>query len=342
MTSPALSQPLINRLVPVRNDALRVSVQLAAGVVLMALLSQLRLQIGPVPLTGQTLGVLLIGAAYGFGLGGLTMLAYLLVGGLGLGVFSGGAAGWAVFTGATAGYLLGFPVAAAVVGFLAQRGFDRRVSTTALAMLVGNLIIYVPGLLWLNQVRARLAHHAAVGPRPVRPRRRAQAALGGAAAADGVAAFGTAEWLRQKSSRAGFSILDELARLFDLYRQFYRQASDVDGAKTFLRERLTGGDSVIFVAFLEGAPAGFTQLYPSLSSVLMQPIWILNDLFVTPDARRQGVAEGLMEHAAAFAKEAGAARLSLRTEVTNEQAQALYEKLGWRQNTAFLTYDLTL
>ncbi len=151
MTSPALSQPLINRLVPVRNDALRVSVQIAAGVVLMALLSQLRLQIGPVPMTGQTLGVLLIGAAYGFGLGGLTMLAYLLVGGLGLGVFSGGAAGWAVFTGATAGYLLGFPVAAAVVGFLAQRGFDRRVNTTALAMLIGNLIIYLPGLLWLNR-----------------------------------------------------------------------------------------------------------------------------------------------------------------------------------------------
>ena len=150
--TPTLSQPLINRLVPVRNNALRVTVQVTVGVLLMALLSQVRLELGPVPLTGQTLGVLLIGAAYGFSLGGLTMLAYLVVGGLGLGVFSGGAAGWAVFTGATAGYLLGFPVAAAVVGFLAQRGFDRRVSTTALAMFIGNLIIYVPGLLWLKQL----------------------------------------------------------------------------------------------------------------------------------------------------------------------------------------------
>ncbi len=147
-----LSQPLINRLVPVRNDALRAFLQITLGVLVMALLSQVRLELGPVPLTGQTLGVLLIGAAYGFSLGGVTMLAYLLVGGLGLGVFSGGAAGWAVFTGATAGYLLGFPVAAAVVGFLAQRGFDRRVSTTALAMFVGNLIIYIPGLLWLKQL----------------------------------------------------------------------------------------------------------------------------------------------------------------------------------------------
>ena len=147
-----LSQPLINRLVPVRNDALRAFLQITLGVLVMALLSQVRLELGPVPLTGQTLGVLLIGAAYGFSLGGVTMLAYLLVGGLGLGVFSGGAAGWAVFTGATAGYLLGFPVAAAVVGLLAQRGFDRRVSTTALAMLIGNLIIYIPGLLWLNRV----------------------------------------------------------------------------------------------------------------------------------------------------------------------------------------------
>ena len=144
-----------------------------------------------------------------------------------------------------------------------------------------------------------------------------------------------------KIIQGGLQHLDELARLFDLYRQFYRQTSDLDGAKTFLRERMTKGDSVIFVAFLEGAPAGFTQLYPSFSSVLMKPIWILNDLFVAPNARRQNVAEGLLEHAAAFAEEAGAARLNLQTEATNESAKALYEKLGWRQNTTFLIYDLS-
>ena len=144
-----------------------------------------------------------------------------------------------------------------------------------------------------------------------------------------------------KIIQGGLQHLGELARLFDLYRRFYGQESDVEGAETFLRERMTKGDSVIFVAFLEGAPAGFTQLYPSFSSVLMRPVWILNDLFVAPDSRRRGVAEGLMEHAAAFAKEAGAARLNLQTEATNENAQALYKKLGWQENTTFLTYDLT-
>ena len=82
------TRPLIDTLLPVRRTTLRLPLQLALGVVLMALLAQLRIVIGPIPITGQTLGVLLIGAAYGGRLGGLTLLAYLLVGGLGFGVFS--------------------------------------------------------------------------------------------------------------------------------------------------------------------------------------------------------------------------------------------------------------
>lgn len=152
-----LARPLIDTLVPVRRAALRVPLQLALGVLLMALLAQVRLEIGPVPITGQTFGVLLIGAAYGLRLGGLTMLLYLLAGGLGFGVFTGGGAGWSHFSGTTAGYLLSFPVAAAFVGLLAQRGLDRRVSTTALAMLLGNLLIYVPGLLWLGTFAGQYA-----------------------------------------------------------------------------------------------------------------------------------------------------------------------------------------
>lgn len=148
MTS-TLSRPLIDTLVPVRSAALRIPLQIALGVAVMALLTQLELNIGPVPLTGQTLGVLLLGAAYGGSLGGLTLLSYLLVGGFGLGVFSGGGAGWAHLTGTTAGYLSSFPFVAAFIGYLSQRGLTRTFSATALVMLLGNALIYVPGLAWL-------------------------------------------------------------------------------------------------------------------------------------------------------------------------------------------------
>lgn len=149
-----MSTALIHRLIPIPQMSLRIPIQVALGVAFLALLSQLSIQIGVVPLTGQTLGVLLIGAAYGLNLGTLTLICYLLLGGMGLGVFASGASGWAVFTGATAGYLVGFIFAAALVGFLAQRGWDRRFSTTALAMLLGNIVIYACGLVWLNHLIA--------------------------------------------------------------------------------------------------------------------------------------------------------------------------------------------
>ena len=145
-----------------------------------------------------------------------------------------------------------------------------------------------------------------------------------------------------KVVQAGLQHLDELTQLFDDYRQFYRQAPDSSGAKAFLHERLTQGDSVVFIAFLDGKPAGFTQLYPTFSSVSMAQIWILNDLFVGEHARRSGVAKALMEQAANFGKEVDAARLTLTTEVNNEKAQALYEALGWEKDTSFYTYNLAL
>lgn len=144
-----LSRPLIDTLVPVRAAALRIPLQVLLGVLLMALLAQLEVTIGPVPITGQTLGVLLIGAAYGGSLGGVTLLAYLLVGGFGFGIFSGGGAGWSHFTGTTAGYLVSYPFVAAFVGYLSQRGLTRTFTGTALAMLLGNVLIYLPGLAWL-------------------------------------------------------------------------------------------------------------------------------------------------------------------------------------------------
>lgn len=152
-----LTRPLIDRLIPLRLPALRVPLQLCVGVMLMALLAQFEITIGPVPITGQTFGVLLIGAAYGARLGGLTLLAYLLVGGLGMGIFSGGGAGWAHFTGTTAGYLLSYPLVAALVGYFAQRGLTRSFLSTALLMVGGNVLIYLAGLAWLGTYADALA-----------------------------------------------------------------------------------------------------------------------------------------------------------------------------------------
>ena len=143
------ARPLIDTLVPIRAASLRVPLQIVLGVAFMALLTQLEFAVGPVPVTGQTFGVLLLGAAYGGRLGAATLLAYLAAGALGLGVFSGGGAGLAHFSGTTAGYLAGFVLAAALVGTLAQRGLTRSFGGAALVMLLGNIVIYLPGLAWL-------------------------------------------------------------------------------------------------------------------------------------------------------------------------------------------------
>jgi ribosomal protein S18 acetylase RimI-like enzyme len=133
-----------------------------------------------------------------------------------------------------------------------------------------------------------------------------------------------------------------VAPLFDAYRQFYGQSADPEGARAFLAERLRRGESVIFAVIEGGKALGFTQLYPSFSSVSMKPIWILNDLFVIAEARRRGVAAQLLRVARDHARQTGAARLSLSTAVTNTGAQALYERDGWRRDTAFLHYEYEL
>ncbi len=142
-------------------------------------------------------------------------------------------------------------------------------------------------------------------------------------------------------SRATLDDLEALTPLFDGYRQFYEQPSDLEGARTFLEARLTLGESVIFIARIEEHPAGFTQLYPSWSSVSMRRLWILNDLFVQPNFRQRGVGEGLLERARHHAIETGAKGLMLETAVDNGPAQRLYERLGWERETHFYTYNLT-
>ena len=130
--------------------------------------------------------------------------------------------------------------------------------------------------------------------------------------------------------------------LFDAYRRFYRQPSDLPHARSFLRARLDRKDSVILVALDQSRAVGFTQLYPSFSSVSMARIFILNDLFVSPEARGKGVGFALLAAAADFGRQAGAVRLALTTETTNTVAQSVYERMGWVRDTTFYTYELTL
>lgn len=141
---------LIDRLVPGRASALRPLLMIAAGVAFLALLAQVRVQIGPVPFTGQTLGVLLLGAAYGARLGALTTVGYALLGVVGLPLFAGGASGFAYLMGPTGGYLIGFVLAATLLGALAERGWDRSYGLTALAMLAASAVVYLAGLTWLT------------------------------------------------------------------------------------------------------------------------------------------------------------------------------------------------
>jgi len=136
--------------------------------------------------------------------------------------------------------------------------------------------------------------------------------------------------------------LDVLAGLFDAYRQFYAQPSDVDGARRFLEQRMTNRESVVFLAEANGEPAGFVQLYPLFSSVGMRRVWILNDLFVASTARRSGVGAALMAAAHDMARADGAASVLLETHADNRNAQSLYEKLGYRRNDETWFYCLPL
>ena len=143
--------------------------------------------------------------------------------------------------------------------------------------------------------------------------------------------------------RANTEHLDQLASLFDQYRIFYEQDSDLAACRNFLAERLEKDQSVIFAARSEdGALAGFTQLYRSFCSVELKPLVYLYDLFVEPGARRSGVARALMNAATEYARSHGAGRLQLETAIDNTRAQALYEDLGWEKDTEFFTYHFAL
>ncbi len=136
--------------------------------------------------------------------------------------------------------------------------------------------------------------------------------------------------------------VQEIAELFDDYRNFYQQESDIEGAVAFLKARFEKNDSVIYTANDHSRLAGFIQLYPSYSSVSMQRIWILNDLFVAEPYRRKEVAKQLMEAAKKHAEATGALRIQCATQSLNVPAQKLYESLGYLKDEVFYHYALGL
>ncbi|MFN7253452.1 MAG: GNAT family N-acetyltransferase [Anaerobacillus sp.] len=136
--------------------------------------------------------------------------------------------------------------------------------------------------------------------------------------------------------------LEGVSNLFNMYRMFYEQAEDFEGAKAYIKKRIESKESVIFVVKDKEKYLGFTQLYPTFSSISMKRAWILNDLYVEVAARKKGVAQMLLHKAKAYAIETGAKGISLSTAVENHSAQRLYEKNGYIQNSQFYQYELTL
>lgn len=135
--------------------------------------------------------------------------------------------------------------------------------------------------------------------------------------------------------------LDQVAVLFDAYRQFYAQPANPLLARHFIQSRLADGSSLILVAeAADGDIVAFTQLYPLFDSVSAVPSFILYDLYVAEQARRQGVARALMIHAVEQARQRGAGRVELQTGRDNHAAQALYQGLGWQRDDDFLIYAI--
>ncbi|MCA1319359.1 GNAT family N-acetyltransferase [Bacillus tianshenii] len=132
-------------------------------------------------------------------------------------------------------------------------------------------------------------------------------------------------------NRVRLDHLKEAAHLFNLYRVYYDQKSDMEGAVNFLRERISNEESVIFLAYEQEQAVGFTQLYPTFSSVQMKRTWVLNDLFVQEEYRGHGFGGQLVRQAIEFADSREAAGVLLETMPDNVNAQRLYERIGFKK-----------
>lgn len=135
--------------------------------------------------------------------------------------------------------------------------------------------------------------------------------------------------------------IEAATELFNLYRLFQKQESDVEGARAFLRERLERNESVVFLAYEGEVPVGIAQLYPLFSSVSMQRVWLLNDLYIKEGARNKGFGKQLIQEVIQYAKDSGAKGISLETCDDNIGAQRLYESIGFEKETNYF-YHLSI
>ena len=134
--------------------------------------------------------------------------------------------------------------------------------------------------------------------------------------------------------------MGDVVPLFNAYREFYGQSSDLQQAEQFIQERVMGAESIIFLAYLEEEPVGFAQLFPVFSSVSMKRAFLLNDLFVANQARKQGVAQALMEQCYIYCQQEDARYMMLETARDNVQAQKLYEKMGMTIDDTVYYYSI--
>lgn len=143
--------------------------------------------------------------------------------------------------------------------------------------------------------------------------------------------------------RADASHIDKIASLFDAYRGFYGQPSNLPQSRDFIAERIARDESVIFYAEdANGEALGFVQMFPTFSSIDAHRTWLLGDLFTAPAARGKGVGRLLMNTASNFARLTGAKGMTLETATDNHSAQRLYESLGYVRDPGYYTYCLDL
>ena len=145
--------------------------------------------------------------------------------------------------------------------------------------------------------------------------------------------------------KATLQDLDQLTNLFDQYVVFYKNPSNIEKHKAYLKDRIENNEATVFLAFDENNPEkaiGFTLIYISFSSLALNKILILNDLYVDPNVRKNGVGEKLISQTVALAKELGSNLIRLRTSKSNTVAQGLYNKIGFVREDYLYSYDLTV
>ena len=142
--------------------------------------------------------------------------------------------------------------------------------------------------------------------------------------------------------RATISDIDQVAKLFDAYREFYGKSRDISLSKDFLRDRINSEESTILFARIKDECVGFVQLYPLFSSVRTTRLLVLNDLFVDPLHRQKGVAKQLVESTVVEARASNCGGMILETTEDNVRAQSLYKTLGWVEESGVKHYSLDL